>query len=177
VERTASLVWVAVHRYGPLTRGDLAAHVPAGDDALDAALVRLVRDARVTSDEREGRILYSSSECVIPFETPAGWEAAVFDHYQAMVTAICTKLRLGKTHAVRGEWVGGSTYGFDVWEGHPHDVEVLGFLQDTRDRAVALRKRVEAFNADHPAPATGARHVVAYVGQTVVSSEFEGDEE
>src|SRR5262249_25941605 len=145
-QRIASFAWVAIHRYGPITRSALTEHVPVGDDALDAALSRLVRDKRVTSKDEGDRVLYSSAECVIPLGDASGWEAAVFDHYQAMVTAICTKLRLGKTHAAAGEWVGGSTYGFDVWDGHPHHAEVVGFLQATRERAVALRKRVEAHN-------------------------------
>jgi hypothetical protein len=170
-------VWVAIHRYGPITRASLAELVPAGDDALDAALVRLARDGRVTSEERDGKVLYESAECVIPLGDSAGWEASVFDHYQAMVTAICTKLRLGKTHAVAGEWVGGSTYGFDVWEGHPHHAEVVGFLQATRERAVSLRKRVEAFNVSHSAPDGSTQHVIAYVGQTVIGLEDEGDDE
>jgi hypothetical protein len=176
-ERTASFVWVAIHRYGPLTRGELAEHAPAGDDALDAALTRLVRDQRITTLEQDGKVLYSSAECVIPFGDPAGWEAAVFDHYQAMVTAICTKLRLGKTHAVPGEWIGGSTYGFDVWDGHPHHAEVLGFLQATRERAIELRKRVEAHNVSHSPPEGATQHVIAYVGQTVTQPDAEGDDE
>jgi hypothetical protein len=176
-ERTASFAWVAIHRYGPLTRAELAEHVPAGDDALDAVLARLVRDRRVTSEERAGRVFYATAECVIPFGDPAGWEAAVFDHYQAMVTAICMKLRLGKTHAAKGEWVGGSTYGFDVWEGHPLHAEVVGFLQATRGRAAALRKRVDAHNVSHSAPDGATQHVIAYVGQAVIDGEGEGDDE
>jgi hypothetical protein len=176
-ERIATFAWVAIHRYGPITRAELAEHVPAGDDALDAALARLVRDRRVKSEERGGRILFATAECVIPYEAPAGWEAAVFDHYQAMVTAICTKLRLGKTHAVKGEWVGGSTYGFDVWEGHPEHAEVVGFLQSTRERAAALRKRVDAHNVSHSAPDGATQHVIAYVGQTVIGADDDGEEE
>jgi hypothetical protein len=151
--------------------------VPAGDDALDAALRRLVADGRVTNEERDGRVLYQSAECVIPVGDTVGWEAAVFDHYQALVTAVCTKLRLGKLHSVADEWVGGSTYGFDVWEGHPHHEEVTGFLRATRERAVALRKRVESYNASHPAPNGATQHVIAYVGQTVLGLDSEGDDE
>jgi hypothetical protein len=176
-ERVASFVWVAIHRYGPLTRADIAEHAPAGDDAIDAALVHLVKDGRIASEERNGKVLYSSAECVIPFGDPAGWEAAVFDHYQAMVTAICTKLSLGKTHAVQGEWIGGSTYGFDVWDGHPEQGTVLGFLQATRERAVELRKRVEAHNVSHFPPEGATQHVIAYVGQTVVLPDGDGDDE
>jgi len=176
-DRTTTFAWVAIHRYGPLTRATLAEHVPAGEDVLDTALARLARDRRITSAERDGKVFYESAECIIPFNDPSGWEAAVFDHYQAMVTAICTKLRLGKTHAVPGEWVGGSTYGFDVWEGHPDHDEVVGFLQATRERAIALRKRVEEHNKSHEAPANAERHVIAYVGQTVLELETEGDGE
>jgi len=176
-QRIDNFAWVAVHRYGPIARAALAEHVPVGDDALDAALVRLVRHQRVTTEERDGKVFYTSAECVIPLGDSGGWEAAVFDHYQAMVTAICTKLRLGRTHAASGEWVGGSTYGFDVWEGHPHHAEVVGFLQATRERAVALRKKVEAFNVSHSPPDGSTQHVIAYVGQTVIGIESEGDDE
>jgi hypothetical protein len=136
-----------------------------------------VRDRRTTSEERDGRVLFSSTECVIPFNDPAGWEAAVFDHFQAMVTAICTKLRLGRTHAAVGEWIGGSTYSFDVWEGHPDHEEVVGFLQATRERAVALRRRVETHNVSHTPPERAAKQVIAYVGQTVIFADGEGDDE
>jgi len=176
-ERIAAFAWVAIHRYGPVTRAELAGHVPAGDEALERALHRLTESGRVTRAERDGRVLYASAECVIPIGDAAGWEAAVFDHYQAMVTAICTKLRLGKRRAVASEWVGGSTYGFDVWEGHPHHEEVTGFLRATRERAVALRKRVEAHNASHSPPDGATRHVIAYVGQTVLGLAEEGDDE
>jgi len=176
-QRVANFAWVAIHRYGPIARAALAEHVTVGDDALDAALARLVRDRRITTTEENGRVLYTSAELVIPLGDASGWEAAVFDHYQAMVTAICTKLRLGKTHAAAGEWVGGSTYGFDVWDGHPCHAEVTGFLQATRERAVALRKRVEAHNASHFPPDGATQHVIAYVGQTVLGIEDEGDDE
>lgn len=176
-ERIATFAWIAVYRYGPVTRAALAEHVPAGDDALDAALARLVREHRITSEEEQGRVVYRSSECVIPLNSPAGWEAAVFDHYQAMVTAICTKLRMGKTHAAQGEWIGGSTYSYDVWDDHPLRDEVLGFLQQTRERAVELPRRVQAHNLSHSAPPESTQRVLAYVGQTVLGLEGEGDDE
>lgn len=175
-ERVASFVWIAVHRYGPVTRAELLEHVPAGDDALDAALVRLAREGRIGREERDGKVFYTSEDCVIPFGTPAGWEAAVFDHYQAMVTAICTKLRFGRTHAAPGEWVGGSTYSLDVWEGHPLHDEAVGFLQATRERAISLRKRAEALGASRPPGDASTKRVIMYVGQTVLGPEGEGDD-
>lgn len=172
----ANFAWIAVYRYGPLTRAELAAHVPAPDDAMDAALSRLLEERRITIREHDGSRVLESVECVIPLHSPAGWEAAVFDHYQAMVTAICVKLRVGQTRATLADRIGGSTYSYDVWDGHPHHAEVVGFLRDTRERAVALRQRVQAHNAIHSAPEAVKQRVIAYVGQTVLGPESEGDD-
>jgi len=54
-ERIASFVGIAVHRYAPVTRTELSEHVPAGTDALDAALARLIQEGRIASEERERR--------------------------------------------------------------------------------------------------------------------------
>jgi hypothetical protein len=175
--RAANLAWVAVYRYGPLSAAELVEHVPLPAEMLDAILGDLTRDGRVTEDDRPGTTVFRSTACVMPPGSPAGWEAAVFDHYQAMVTAICTKLRLGRTQASAGEAVGGSTYSYDVWVGHPVREDVLGFLQETRDRAVALRKRVEEHNRQHRAPEEAIERVIAYVGQTVVSADEPADAE
>jgi hypothetical protein len=116
---------------------------------------------------------------VIPFGEPAGWEAAIFDHYQAMVTAICLKLRRGELRAHLSDAVGGSTYTLDLWEGHPLESEALGLLAGLRRQGRELRERVEAWNREHAAP-SGARElrVITYVGQGVLSSEKEeGDGE
>jgi hypothetical protein len=177
-ERLANLVWITIYRYGPITRAELCAHVPATSDALGEVLAVLERDGRVSVTETDDPLdpRYASTACVIPPGVPAGWEAAVFDHYQAMVTAICTKLARGRTQAALGENVGGSTYSFDVWEGHPVRQDVFGFLQETRDRAVALRKRVEAHNQAHSAPDADVERVLAYVGQAVITDDDSSEE-
>lgn len=169
-ERLGNLVWIAVYRYGPVTSAQIREHVPVDDEALEDALDRLERDGRIRGAGTGTPARYESQQCVISVGDPAGWEAAVFDHYQAVVTAICTKLQLGRRKAAQGEWVGGSTYGFEVWDAHPNREEVLGFLQETRDRAVLLRQKVARFNADHEV-GEGALRVIAYVGQTVRGNE------
>jgi hypothetical protein len=166
----ANLVWVAVSNHGPVSRSQLLEHVPAGKKALDRALDKLLAEERISRVEAEGEPRYECRDCLIAMGDTAGWEAAVFDHYQAMVTALCAKLRSGARSATPGEWIGGSTYAFDVCAGHPYHDEVVGFLQATRDRASALRHRVEQYNADHALPEEGAMQVVAYVGQTVIDS-------
>ena len=110
----------------------------------------------------------------MPFGAVVGWEAAVFDHYQAMVTAIGTKLRLGDSE--EGRYVGGSTYNFWIWEGHPMEREVLCLLEELRERVGALRQRVTKHNESDPRREHEMTRVIAYVGQTLLAPE-RGDAE
>lgn len=172
VEGDAALVLVAINRFQPASRADIADAVRLDDAALDAALARLEADGRARrvpgKSKKDPR--WRCDECVIPYGTEVGWEAAIFDHYQAMVTAICTKLRAGSTRARPADADGGSTYGFDVWAGHPMEDEVLGLLRQCREQASSLRARLEAYNSQHGVP-EAARRVIYYVGQTVVEEE------
>jgi hypothetical protein len=172
----ANLVWVAVSRFGPAGIERLAEAVPLERAALEAALARLVREGRAARVEQGERVEYRADLCLIPFGTPSGWEAAVFDHYQAVVTAICTKLRRGTTSAA-DDSVGGSTYGFNVWRGHPHYDEAIGLLGRLRPEAMRLREKVAAYNADHAVPEGSSVRVICYMGQTVMEPESESEEE
>ncbi len=53
--------------------------------------------------------------------------------------------------------MGGSTYVFDVWSGHPHEAEVLGLLGALRQRTSNLRKLVSEHNATHARPSSVTR--------------------
>jgi hypothetical protein len=50
---------------------------------------------------------------------------------------------------------------------------VLGFLATLRKQGVQLRERLQAYNAEHPAPVDERRAVtvVAYVGQTLIQAD------
>ena len=167
VEGDAVLVLVGINRYQPISRDDLAAAIKIDGDALDLALKRLEADGRA----RQAEGAWRCDECVIPYGTTTGWEAAIFDHYQALVTALCTKLRTGATQARRSDAIGGSTYGFDVWPGHPLEDEVMSLLADTRARVSEVRARVEAYNTQNQAPPKGSARIIYYVGQTIIEDE------
>jgi hypothetical protein len=171
----ANLFWITIARNSPISRERLRQLLRVEDAELESGLGALVADGRVSVRGSGAEAEYSSSECVIPMGATTGWEASVFDHYQAMVTALCTKLRRRESTAQRGEWVGGSTYGFEVWPDHPFHDEVVGFLQATRDRAAELRARVDAHNAGQMPAQGGVRRVIAYVGQTVIEAEESGE--
>lgn len=173
-EGMVAFVWVALNRYGPATPAVLANAIPLDEASVAEAIAELVRDGRARAIERDGETCYECTSCVIPVGSSVGWEAAVFDHFQAVVTAICTKLRLGDAHASPGDWVGGSTYRFEVWPGHPLQSEALGYLAKVRELTVELRRRVEAYNAEHAQDESTIQSVIVYAGQTVLGVE-EGD--
>lgn len=171
-EAICQLVHVIIHRFGPLGATQIQDHIQLDTADLDAALKRLLDSDRVTLVTGPGpEPRYQAEHCVIPVGSTAGWEAAVFDHYQAMVTGLCTKLDSGRRKSSSGESIGGSTYTFDLWEGHPLEAEVGGHLQRLRGLSVALRCKVEAHNAEYPAPlGAESKKFISYVGQTLITN-------
>ena len=109
----------------------------------------------------------------LPGEAPK--EAAVLDHYSALISAVVAKLQGGERTARARDAVGGSTYRFDIWDGHPLEDEVLGLLQQVREQASTLRARVEN-HAGASAPPPGARtvEVTFYGGQSVMQRDRNG---
>ena len=103
----------------------------------------------------------------VPLRAEVGWEAAVFDHLQAVVTTICQRLRIASSVPKGMERIGGSTYTFDIWDDHPLAGEVEAALTRFRAAHSELRARVEAHNAKHGRPKR-YRQVVVYGGQHVL---------
>ncbi|HEX2733048.1 MAG TPA: hypothetical protein VHM70_15670 [Polyangiaceae bacterium] len=167
-ESLLNVVHIAVQQRGPLSRAELCATTALAEDALghalDALLEReLIRREGTGSDER-----FSSDGCALPYNDPKGWEAAVFDHYQALVGALCAKLELGTRGADLADVIGGSTFGFEVWPGHPNYDEVRGLLKSFRTTCGDLRARVADHNRSCVAPVERER-VITYFGQNVLS--------
>jgi hypothetical protein len=91
---------------------------------------------------------------------------------------LVAKLNLGTRAASLNDVIGGSTFGFEVWQGHPHYAEVRGLLQSFRQQCRELRERVGTYNESTPAPAHRER-VISYVGQNILDdlSEEHTDDE
>jgi hypothetical protein len=129
------------------------------------ALGELIAEGKVM---REGE-RYRSDLFEVPCGQAKGWEAAVLDHYQALVSAVSLKLRLGAVASDLRDTVGGSTWSLDVWPGHPLEVEAKSTLKRLRAEVEALRARVDTCNAESPS-ARPVEQVVIYLGQYVRSS-------
>lgn len=161
------LVWLRIYHEGPLDQATLAQCLTMDETVVGAALDRLVALNRI---EQTGAT-YSSQNWLIPYGSIDGWPAAVFDHYTAMVDAVCAKLQTGPKSA-HHDAIGGSTYTFTLQEGHPMMAEVLALLGGFREAAHALRLRLDAHPDSVPAgPGDAERErlrISLYLGQNVV---------
>jgi hypothetical protein len=168
------LCWIAIYRCGPIGRARLEEMLGAEADELDEALGQLLDEGRISEAGDDEQMRYVCEACVIPMDVEAGWEAAVYDHFNAMVTALCVKLRQLRLATLPSDVVGGSTYSFDLWEGHPFEGRVLGLLAETRERVSKLRSEVTTHNDTHGRPDEPTK-VTFYFGQSVVEPASEDD--
>jgi hypothetical protein len=172
---TEALVWSLVFREGPMTLERLAAvsGVPTGE--LERVTDTLVASGRVLSVELPDGPGFRSYNLSIGFQEPAGWEAAVLDHFSALVKTIAMKLRLDQ-QATKNDETGGSTYHLTLFRGHPMEDEALGELRRFRERMSALRGRIDQYNTEHGLPERRIR-MDAYYGQLVLDEGTDEDAE
>lgn len=162
-------LWLLVYREGPIAPGELCERVGKDRAQVEGALEALASEGHVT---RGSDGSYSSRAIVLGTQTAAGWEAAMFDHFQAVVRTMCQKLR---GEEGRDTEVGGSTYGFRVWPGHPLEEEVRGALGEFRTRYTDLRRRVQEYNSREALPKR-YQQVILYGGQCVVDQDDDSTE-
>jgi hypothetical protein len=152
------LVWIMIYREGPIAVDELLKMAGIGSGLLERCLEDLVAAGRI---ERTSAGAYVSRAMVVPLGSVIGWEAGMFDHFQAMVQTMCQRLRAaGEPNSE----VGGSTYSFNVWPGHPYEDDVRSTLSNFRKRTTELRARVQQYNHDHGLPSE-YKHVTVYAGQ------------
>jgi hypothetical protein len=167
------LAWVLVYRDGPLSDEKLGELLSRKPDAVAVVVERLIAAGRV---RRAGDGKLAAEEFVISLGSPVGWEAAVFDHVQAVVQTVCQRLRQTSSSANHGDVIGGSTYSFDVWPGHPLELEVKEQLARLRRQCGELRQRVTEHN-EQVGIRPSYEQVVTYVGQCVLDRELDAGDE
>jgi hypothetical protein len=165
------MLWVTIYRDGPLDEAEIGQRLAIAPEVLHKALESLCGDGRARREQLGGRTVYRSESCLIPIGLSAGWEAALLDHYQALVRSVCAKLERG-TGSRRDDRIGGSTYTFDVWPGHPLRERVSALLADQRTALSALWNEVGDYNAKNLR--SGARErITFYFGQLVTEDDVE----
>jgi hypothetical protein len=132
-------------------------------DKIEAALQQLEQEARIIRAS-DGRL--SANRVTVPVGSQTGWEAAVFDHFQALVSSVGRKLSLG-AKSRSDDRVGGATLSFDVAKGHPYEHEVYGLLKRFRAEINEVWNRVATYNKSNPVDDASKVRVTFYMGQNV----------
>jgi hypothetical protein len=157
-----------IYRQSGVTRAALAEQLAVEAEDLEQCLSQLEEQGQVERSGVGAEATYRAKEVVVPVDAEHGWEAAVFDHFQAVVRAIGHKVRRGRPRSVQDDVVGGATLGFDLCEGHPHLEETLALLRTVRAQVNELWTKVESYNAQHPIDESDKVEVSFYFGQSVV---------
>jgi hypothetical protein len=168
-EALAAVVWVVVYRSNGIQREALRRELSVDADALDDALATLEEQGQVERSGEGDVATYRASTFLVPVGAEHGWEAAVFDHYQAVARAIANKVNRGRPHSAQDDVVGGATLTFDLGPDHPYRDQVLGLLQHVRAEANDLWNQVQSCNEENPIPEDAKTEVSFYFGQSTVS--------
>jgi len=168
------LLWALIYREGPITLAQLRkTHVDVAE--LEPALARLLAAGRVEQAPADGP--FTARSLVLPLGSTVGWEAAVFDHFKAVVNTVTRRLGINRKGPSLADRVVGSTYTLDVWPGHPHAERAYETLKNLRSQLTQMRDEIECYNADHPVPERYTQ-VLLYVGQCLIEQgEHDADED
>lgn len=163
-EAAAAMIWLVVYREGPIDVAGLRQRLALEEAELETALGELLREGRVRLDSSTGQ--YSSAAMSVAIGARMGWEAAVFDHFQAVSKAIAAKLRLGP-QSREADVIGGATLSFDLDPDHPLGGEVHGLLRAVRAQVNELWHKVSVYNREHPLDDERRIKLTFYMGQNV----------
>ncbi len=164
------MIWALVFCDGPIGRDALAKLCSMSPVDMDGALDRLTATGRVARDGTGDQAVFTAMELFVPLDATVGWEAAVYDHFHALVQTLCRKTNQDPG-ASSADVVGASTYTFDLWDGHPFEERVMSSLRSFRAEYSELRAEVEEHNAT--AARAYSKRVVVYAGQYVAEEHHE----
>src|SRR5690606_39085607 len=84
-----AMVWVMIYREGPLNVEELVEKTRTDRGSLTPIVERLITAGRIqrTNDERGERL--SAKRFELQRDVSLGWEAALYDHYHALVRTLC----------------------------------------------------------------------------------------
>ncbi len=170
-EGEGDLLVALMYREGLLTLDEIAARAQVDTGRIESAIEGLVDAGRVQKVESGGVVKYQAQALVVPLGAEVGWEAAVLDHFKAMVRTVLIRLNQRQATSLEDS-AGGSTYTIDIWPGHPMEDEVLGALKEVRTNLSGLRQKVSAYNESQARPEHYSR-VVFYTGQSLIVEENE----
>jgi hypothetical protein len=159
----ANMALGAVYRCPGITQEELRSRLNVDMEQLDLALTGLRADGHITRDRER----LTAPTFQIPIGAEHGWEAAVFDHFQAVATAIGNKVQLRDRQDPNSALIGGTTLRFEVSRRHPNLQRVLGLLAQVRALTDDVWAQVSATNGNDPPNDDERLNVTFYFGQNI----------
>ncbi len=166
-ETLSMIIWVHLYRSGPQSTAEITDALGGETEHIEEAIDSLHDSGRVSQNEANRWVC---AHCVIPRDTKEGWEAALIDHFQAVVVAMSIKLRQMANPTLPSETVGGSTYSFDLHDEHPHRDQVRALLKNTRDEISELAETVREYNEEQGRD-KATEKVTFYFGQSIADTD------
>jgi hypothetical protein len=158
----AQFVWLHLSTQGRAAPATLSEVLNVPLEEVQSCLAYLVTAGKVKKEDDH----YEALTFDIPVGASHGWEAAVCDHFRAVSNAIAAKVESPRSRS--DDRIGGTTFKFTVYEGHPSAERVFGLLARFREELNELWEATSAHNAAHPIPEDATR-VTFYFGQNLTS--------
>jgi hypothetical protein len=171
LDALSAMACALIYHNPGLSLGEVAVRLSSDEALVRRALESALADGRLSAGDPQALTELRAAELIVPVDSDVGFEAAVFDHFQAMVSALSAKVRGGNLRSRHGDRVGGATLTFDIAPNHPYEQQVVGLLDRVRKDLNELWNQVVAHNATHPVSEEERVRVRFYFGQNVLPSE------
>jgi hypothetical protein len=159
----ASMALGVIYRTPGITATELCATLMVEPSEVKLALQVLLQERRI-EETGEG---FHAPTFIITSDATHGWEAAVFDHFQAVCTAMATKVQLRHSKGPLSHLVGGTTLHFELSAEHPSLPKVLALFEQIRTLTDTVWDEVYHHNEHHVLPDDKRVNLTLYFGQNV----------
>lgn len=161
-----ALIQVSLYHNQPAKLDVLETSLNLPQEEILEALLRLASNGLAVQGE-DG---WECQTLILPTDDPVVWGAALLDHYQSVIQALCIKLRGGNDRARDRDLTGGSTYSFEFWPGHPLESEITGLLKEFRTKLSDLRTKKEELRLQCPDELERSK-LIFYFGQAIIEDD------
>jgi hypothetical protein len=168
LESLLPMVWVTIFHQPGISGAQLARQLSSDAVQIERAVLALRDEGRVSAEDWAALQGLRAEVIVVPVGAETGWEAAVFDHYQAVATAIVAKVRKRALRSEQSDAIGGATLRFEISKQHPYAGEVYALLLTTRTRVGELWEKVKQYNERHPLEDGEKISACFYFGQSIL---------
>ncbi len=158
---------VTLYREGPLSLDVLCARLGLGPTEAKQHIERLRSAGFLDESTIEGELRYRATDYHVPLGGAEGFEAALYDHFGAVIRAITKKVRLGRLRASSNDLTGGSTFSFDLSPDDPLWEQVTSFLSEQRPRLDGWLSEARKLAAARPSGGAPRQKITIYIGQLV----------